>query len=253
VRWCKLLYVFGVLCASFLLFSSGAYAAPATFTVTNTDDSGVGSLRQAIDDANNNGNPSDMDVIEFTIPGSGVHTLTPQSVLPNVSEKLTIDGYTQPGTQQNSAVAPNPLNNVIKIELDLGSIPSSNRDKLTITADGSEIRGLALFSDTVGRMIRVNANNFVFQGNYNGFRADGMTHVEAPIDFDAVESLSLMMLSESYSGCTIGGTNPQDRNIFGIQPGSLAAGTVTTYSNCSLKGNYFGLAKDGVTTFSRSM
>ena len=48
--------------------------AAATFSVTNTNDSGAGSLRQAILGAN--ATPGG-DSIEFDIPGSGVHTITP--------------------------------------------------------------------------------------------------------------------------------------------------------------------------------
>ena len=46
--------------------------AAATFTVTNTNDSGAGSLRQAILDANSGAGPH---TIQFAIPGAGVHTI----------------------------------------------------------------------------------------------------------------------------------------------------------------------------------
>jgi len=66
----------------------------ATFTVLNTNDAGPGSLRQAITDANaapNPTNPADVDYIFFNIPGTGVHTITPLSPLPTVSDIVTID------------------------------------------------------------------------------------------------------------------------------------------------------------------
>ena len=44
--------------------------APAMFTVNNGNDSGAGSLRQAI--VNANSTPG-QDTINFNIPGSGVH------------------------------------------------------------------------------------------------------------------------------------------------------------------------------------
>src|SRR5207248_675443 len=65
----------------------------STFTVINTDDSGAGSLRQAIVDANTN---PDADAIAFNIPGPGVHTIEPLTSLPATSA-VTIDGTTQPG------------------------------------------------------------------------------------------------------------------------------------------------------------
>lgn len=65
-----------------------------TFTVTNTNDSGVGSLRQAILDTNANaGN----DVIEFNIGGGGAHSIDLLSDLPIFTEGLAVDGSTQPG------------------------------------------------------------------------------------------------------------------------------------------------------------
>ncbi len=71
-----------------------AAARAATYTVTSTADSGAGSLRQAITDAN--GNPG-ADTINFNIVGSGVHTIAPATALPNLTDAVTINGYSQPG------------------------------------------------------------------------------------------------------------------------------------------------------------
>src|SRR5258708_21726672 len=67
---------------------------PSTFTVTNTSDSGTGSLRQAIMDANG---AAGADTIAFSISGSGVHTISPSSALPDITDTVAIDGTTQPG------------------------------------------------------------------------------------------------------------------------------------------------------------
>src|SRR4029453_12764126 len=57
-----------------LLLSGLSAALPAaTFNVTSTNDTGAGSLRQAIIDANSAGGA---DTIAFNIAGSGVHTIT---------------------------------------------------------------------------------------------------------------------------------------------------------------------------------
>ena len=76
----------------------------ATYFVTTTNDSGAGSLRQAILDAN--GNPG-LDEIEFNIPlgdpnysnwtGTGDFwwIITLDSNLPDITEDLTIDGLSQ--------------------------------------------------------------------------------------------------------------------------------------------------------------
>src|ERR1043165_323683 len=69
----------------------------STFTVTTTADSGAGSLRQAITDANANSGP---DLIEFNIAPAGEKTIAPSNTLgglPVITDPLTIDGATQPG------------------------------------------------------------------------------------------------------------------------------------------------------------
>src|SRR5690349_19031512 len=73
-----------------LTFSTSLPAA--TFTVINTNDSGAGSLRQAMLDANTS---AGADVIAFSI-ASGGSTISPTNALPAIIEPVTIDGSTQP-------------------------------------------------------------------------------------------------------------------------------------------------------------
>ena len=68
---------------------------PTTFTVTNTNDQGVGSLRQAILDAN--ARAATFDTIAFNVSGTGPFRIAPTSFLPMVSDRVTIDATTQPG------------------------------------------------------------------------------------------------------------------------------------------------------------
>ncbi|MBX9783461.1 MAG: T9SS type A sorting domain-containing protein [Chitinophagaceae bacterium] len=89
------------------LFTAGSLNA-ATYTVTNTNDAGIGSLRQAIIDANANAGP---DIIVFNIPDLGlagqyfegaasaryaVIRLTDD--LPVITGSVLIDGFTQSNT-----------------------------------------------------------------------------------------------------------------------------------------------------------
>ncbi|HEX8089709.1 MAG TPA: VCBS repeat-containing protein, partial [Blastocatellia bacterium] len=71
------------------------------FTVTNTNDSGPGSLRQAMLDAN--ANPG-ADSITFNIPGPGPHTISPTSALPMITQTVAIDATTQPGFSGNPII-----------------------------------------------------------------------------------------------------------------------------------------------------
>jgi Right handed beta helix region len=72
---------------------------PSTITVTTTSDSGVGSLRQAILDANAN---PDFNFINFNIAGACPRVIAPTSGLPNIVNGVRIDGWTQPGSVTNT-------------------------------------------------------------------------------------------------------------------------------------------------------
>ena len=64
------------------------------FSVTNNGDTGTGTLRQAINDANNNPGP---DLIDFNL-AANQRTIVPLSALPALTDAGTvIDGTKQPG------------------------------------------------------------------------------------------------------------------------------------------------------------
>lgn len=77
--------------------------APATFTVTNTNDNGAGSLRAALNSANNT---AGADTIQFSI-GTGKQVIRPTKALPAVTETVTIDASTQPGVTTTPLVVLN--------------------------------------------------------------------------------------------------------------------------------------------------
>jgi hypothetical protein len=74
----------------------------ATFTVTTVADSGAGSLRQAMLDANASGG---QDTIAFAI-ASGAQTIAPTSAFPDLTDSAgtIIDGSTQPGFAVGSPI-----------------------------------------------------------------------------------------------------------------------------------------------------
>ena len=63
---------------------------PAVITVTSTADSGTGTLRQAIADANS-ASYSGSDTIQFAL-GTGAQTISLDSALPDITEDLVIQG-----------------------------------------------------------------------------------------------------------------------------------------------------------------
>jgi hypothetical protein len=100
----------------------------SVFTVTTTADSGPGSLRQAILDADA---ATSADEVRFAIPGTGVHTIRPLSPLPADTGGVAIDGTTQTG------YVGSPI-----IELD-GSSAGEEADGLVIGM-GSRVQGLVI-------------------------------------------------------------------------------------------------------------
>ncbi len=99
----------GMFSRASLLVVSGFFLLQAQvradiYSVTSTADSGPGSLRQAILDANAHPNPSasDLDRIHFAIPGTDVQTIFPGPPLPDVTDPVVVDGFTQNGARPNS-------------------------------------------------------------------------------------------------------------------------------------------------------
>jgi titin len=109
--------------------SAQALTVTPIFQVTNTSDTGSGSLRDAITQSNGASGPSE---ITFAIPGSGVQEISPHSALPTVTGSVVIDGTTQPG------YAGTPL-----IQLD-GASAGAGVSGLTVSAGSSTIKGLEI-------------------------------------------------------------------------------------------------------------
>ncbi len=129
----------------------------ATFTVTNANDTGGGSLRQAIIDANT---LPGVDTITFNIAGTGVHTINQASSL-TITETVTIDATTDDSFAANS--------NRPAIILDGDNSFTGDGLVLTSSADGSVIRGFVI-RDFTGDAIEIQAGSDgnTIAGNYIG-------------------------------------------------------------------------------------
>ncbi len=183
--------------------TSGAIAA--TFTVTSVADGGAGSLRQAILDANGN---VGADTIAFNIVGSGVQTIAPGSALPTITDGVTIDGYTQPGSSSNTNAPEQGTNAVILIELDG-----------TNTGVGSEAAVLFFAAGSGGSAVRGLAVN---RGHYAGIRLSGVAGMAIDGNFIGTDPSGAVshgnnnfgiLGNNGPSNVTIGGTTPASRNL----------------------------------------
>jgi len=130
-------------------------ACAELFWVTNTNDSGAGSLRQAILDANAAPNSGFADMIFFDIPGDGVHTITPLTELPPLSGPTDLAGTTQPGYLAS------PL-------IEVADVDGAG---LRLTGNGSTIEGLCVRGCTVGIQIQSDDNHI--EACYIGTDATG--------------------------------------------------------------------------------
>ena len=79
---------------------------PSTFLVTNVNDNGAGSLRAAMLQVNRD-TVSQVDVIDFKIAGTGVHTINLKSQLPFLTHPVKVDGTSQPGYAGTPLIALN--------------------------------------------------------------------------------------------------------------------------------------------------
>jgi hypothetical protein len=169
-----------------------------TFTVTNTADSGAGSLRQAILDAS----VSFGNTITFSI-GSGVKTIRPLSELPEAFV-VTIDGTTQPG------YAGTPL-----IEIDGSLLPALAR---CLRLVGGAVKALAINRCPY---FGISASPATVTGCFLGTDVTGQTALGNGAGIQALDS-----------GSVIGGTAASDRNVIsGNGYGIYMSGSGTILGN----------------------
>ena len=220
-----------VLIAATLVVLATASAHAATFTVTNTNDSGPGSLGEAILAANAN---SGTDLIAFNIPGSGPHTIQPAQ-LPTITDPVVIDGYSQPGASTNSNPPESGTNAVLLIELD-GSLASCCFGIALNTAN-SIVQGLVInrFPNKGLIVLGLGGGGNVIQGNFIGTDVTGtiaLGNSSGGVELDT-------------AGNTIGGTTVAARNLIS---GNRARGIDLISSGNIIQGNLIGTDATGTVS-----
>jgi hypothetical protein len=187
---------------------------PNTYTVTSNANSGGGTLRQAITDAN--ANPG-TDTIAFNLPG-GQLTISPSSALPTITGSVVIDGTTQPGYSDHPLVVLHGSSTIL--------------NGLFITAGGSTVQGLVIngFSGSTAAAIHLSSNGGnTISGNWIGTDATGT---------GAVANGQGVSIDNSPSNSVIGNTISGNSN-YGIQITQSGA------TGNQVQGNFIGTNATG--------
>jgi hypothetical protein len=179
----------------------------ATLTVTNTNDNGPGSLRQAIADAN----VAPGSTIAFAI-GSGLQMIRPLSPLPALL-KGTVDGTTQPG------YAGTPL-----IAIDGSLLPPLSQ-------------GLAAFDSTLTALRVISCPYFGIQLSGNSKLTRSFVGTD-PTGTSARPNVVGVEVDGSFQGTTvIGGLLPGEGNVIS---GNTAYGIFVQGGSVVITGNRVG-------------
>jgi len=175
-----------VVAAGLLALASAQVAGAATFTVTNANNSGPGSLRAAILAANAT---AAADTIRFAIPGAGGHTISLTSALPAIVHPAAINGQTQPG-----------YNGVPLVQLD--DAGGAGAIGIDISAGGSKVLGLSITGFETGVRLETGDGNTV-AGDWIGIDLGGAA---------AGNGTGILVKGGSASN-TIGGATPSLQNL----------------------------------------
>ena len=189
------------------------------------------------------------DTIEFNIPGAGPHTILVGNIpdgnngaLPNITEPVVIDGYTQPGASPNTSSISSSINASLQIVLD-GSATGAAANGLTITAGDSTVTGLVIhsFGDD-GIEVITNSGNTI-RGNFIG------TDVTGEVDLGNGDDGIYIV---SVGSNTIGGTTNAARNLISGNDGDGIELQGSNANTNSVLGNFIGTDKDGDTSLENS-
>jgi len=269
---------------SLVLLASGqatpivAQSTPAiTQVVTNTSDSGTGSLRDALTYINSVGEPA---AISFNIPltdpncdpNTHVCTLYVLSsgpgncndwALPAVSAPVTIDGYTQPGANPNTLSSGDNAIVLIRIDGSQTTIPGGEGFSIgNATIRGLNVAGwnnpdttckLIMKGSAIGALgIDMEGTGGFAEGNFVGTKADasgsGSYYTGNGLASDA-NDVGVFVGNGPELGWTVGagnvvgGTTPQARNV--ISGNGVGVEVYAEVDLTQIQGNFVGTDRTG--------
>jgi nitrous oxidase accessory protein NosD len=197
-----------------VMFVAGI-ALSDTYTVTHTDDSGEGSLRWAIKSANDN---PGSDSIEFDIDATGPQIIQPLSALPEITDSVIIDGYTQ--GDASPATAATPAN--LQIVLDGSELTQDAGLRILPQAPGCTVRGLQI-EGFQSAIVVAGSHNSVEGNHIFGCRLDAI------------------FIDGNFNA--IGGPTSSQRNVVAGNHNGIGASPWSSHNN--IQGNYIGTDIEG--------
>lgn len=164
------------------------------YTVQNTNDSGAGSLREAILQANGH---VGWDTLLFDMGAPGIKTITTLNVLPNITDTLYIDGSSDPAYTGTPVIEVNGNTHAIVF-------------RIVATAPYSHVHALTI-NNTTSMAVRIGADHCKITSSYIGTNAAGTA--AANNDFTGIGIYSAHHI-------VLGGTGPNEGNLVSGSRGS---------------------------------
>ena len=221
-------------------FAWTSACSAATYTVVTTADSGAGSLRQAIQLANDH---AGADTIAFNIPKTGwlfngsAWFIQPESNLPEIMDDSTmVDGTSQAANQGNT----NVLGPEVIIHGYQGRFAKPVHYGFTILSSYNIIKGLSVcgFNQDAIYITGPTARHNRIVGNYIGLNFTGQDTLDSP------NNIGIYMDNQARYN-QVGGTTAQERNVIS---GNHYSGIYFYLSDSNrVIGNYIGTAFNGMS------
>jgi parallel beta-helix repeat protein len=167
-----------------------------------------------------------------------VHTIAPFTQLPDITNKVVIDGYTQSGSSSNTLA--NANNAVLLVRLDGASV-TNNAFAVGLRLNGANsctIRGMAIVRFYTGIQLNNSSGNTI-AGNWIGLDTDNVARAGAGTGVD----VTCFTFSRS-TGNLIGGTNPWDRNVIAGHHDGISMTPIPADHNI-IQGNFIGTDASG--------
>ena len=181
------------------------------------------------------------DAINFGIPGTGVHTIKPATQLPTITDTVTIDGYSEPGSSANTLAK--GTNAQVMVELD-GENAGNGTVGLKVSAPDTVVRGLAINRFRAIGIYVWFGSDVRIEGNFIGTDPSGTT---APLAFQ--HGQGAVAIQNTSGTNVVGGATPEARNLIS---GNDGRGVYFDSEGIEVSGNLIGTSIDGKSPLGNS-